>query len=93
MRQVRQARHVLGHRPRAPSPPMQKAEDRMIEFGEQFDFHQEHEEVRPGERLLLRDVDRRIVVVRGRDRKVKWKMVALVWMAASILHLIGGHLL
>lgn len=65
----------------------------MIEFGEQFSIHQEHEEVRPGEKLLLRDIDRRIVVVRGRDRKVKWKTIALLWIAASILHLIGAHLL
>ncbi len=68
----------------------------MVRFGKQETlFHQEddvrrktEEIVRPGDRLTLVDDQLVEVVVRGRDRRkgVNWKVVAWIWIAASVLH-------
>lgn len=70
----------------------------MIGFGKQETlFHQEEnvrrktEDVRPGDRLTLVDDQLVEVVVRGRDRRkgLNWKVVAWIWIAASVLHALG----
>ena len=52
----------------------------------------ETEYVRPGECLVLLDEHHRELVVRGRDRRrkgVNWKVVAWIWMGASLIHLVN----
>jgi hypothetical protein len=74
----------------------------MIGFGKQQTLSLEDdvrrprtEDVRPGDRLVLVDEMHRQVVVRGRDRRkrrgVNWKVVAWIWIAASVLHLLGHY--